>query len=463
MPKGHATEHTTEHCTLKALPELSAKLLDVLGKSFSELQQMAVCLGIKKEDVAWGKEGTPNRNKAEITFAIINNNFSTDDLKHIAIDLGIKKQGVGWGAHGTPALKKDELIAAVRSAKVDHIHSVCSLKDLHEIAVDKGIKREGVDWGTDGTPNNNKIDIILSIINKHFSLDELKRVAIEWGIKREGVGWGREGTPELRKETLASAIINKPSFTHHLEELAFMMGIKRRGYAEHDHDDDDATTQKISGVLAKDELQDLAAKMRLPKSKTEGKLELIARIKTNLKKMDDVPEKVPPADDIFKTINPDTRWSYTVEERLHFKSGTESYMTRDEYRTFLKKSGIEIERDQHVFHIIASKNGGPDHPDNYLYALGSSFNQSIADRHDDLCCFIAGKTKADKAVRRAMEAESLYLKDPEAHKNLIDRRGRPVPALYSQNPYNREAGRCLTGAELCTRAHESIFHAMMSR
>lgn len=32
--------------------------------------------------------------------------------------------------------------------------------------------------------------------------------------------------------------------------------------------------------------------------------------------------------------------------------------------------GASGQSDQHVFHIIAASNGGPDHRDNYLYALG---------------------------------------------------------------------------------------------
>ena len=42
--------------------------------------------------------------------------------------------------------------------------------------------------------------------------------------------------------------------------------------------------------------------------------------------------------------------------------------------------------------------GGADHPDNYLFALGSSFNRSIGDKYDDLNCFLAGLVKTQKAV-----------------------------------------------------------------
>jgi hypothetical protein len=54
--------------------------------------------------------------------------------------------------------------------------------------------------------------------------------------------------------------------------------------------------------------------------------------------------------------------------------------------------------DQDDFHIIAASNGGPDHADNYLYALGASFNRSIGNQLDAINCFLAGKAKAKKAV-----------------------------------------------------------------
>jgi len=58
---------------------------------------------------------------------------------------------------------------------------------------------------------------------------------------------------------------------------------------------------------------------------------------------------------------------------------------------------------QHVFHIIANSNGGPDHTDNYLYALGGTFNQSLGADHDCFIANMAGKEKARKAVKIALE------------------------------------------------------------
>ena len=74
---------------------------------------------------------------------------------------------------------------------------------------------------------------------------------------------------------------------------------------------------------------------------------------------------------------------------------------------------------QHVYHIISASNGGPDHTDNYLYALGGSFNIAIGDRFDHLNCFLAGKAKARKAVAISMKVA----RDSSLHKH-IDKRGR---------------------------------------
>ena len=72
-------------------------------------------------------------------------------------------------------------------------------------------------------------------------------------------------------------------------------------------------------------------------------------------------------------------------------------MRRDTYAKRLKAVGLPLD-GQNVFHIIANSNGGADHPDNYLYALGSTFNQSIGDKYDDFNCFLAGREQAAKAV-----------------------------------------------------------------
>jgi hypothetical protein len=74
---------------------------------------------------------------------------------------------------------------------------------------------------------------------------------------------------------------------------------------------------------------------------------------------------------------------------------------------------------QHVFHIIANSNGGPDHTHNYLYALGGSFNISIGDRLDHFNCFLAGK----EAAKRAFNISMKVAKDENLHKFIEKRNG----------------------------------------
>lgn len=57
-----------------------------------------------------------------------------------------------------------------------------------------------------------------------------------------------------------------------------------------------------------------------------------------------------------------------------------------------------IEDDQDVFHIIASSNGGADHANNYDFARGQAWNRAIGSKFDHLNCYMAGKSKCQKAV-----------------------------------------------------------------
>jgi hypothetical protein len=59
---------------------------------------------------------------------------------------------------------------------------------------------------------------------------------------------------------------------------------------------------------------------------------------------------------------------------------------------------MDIEADQDVFHIIASDNGGADHPENYDLVKGNGFNRAIGSKFDHINCFMAGKLKCEKAV-----------------------------------------------------------------
>jgi len=78
-------------------------------------------------------------------------------------------------------------------------------------------------------------------------------------------------------------------------------------------------------------------------------------------------------------------------------------MTRERYAWFLEKVGIKKEGDDtHVFHIICNADGGADHPDNFLIALGADFNKRIADKFDELNCYIAGLEKTKRAITASM-------------------------------------------------------------
>ena len=52
--------------------------------------------------------------------------------------------------------------------------------------------------------------------------------------------------------------------------------------------------------------------------------------------------------------------------------------------------------------MLPVTDGGPDHVDNYLYALGGSFNMSISNKFDCFNCYMAGLIKAEKAVAVAL-------------------------------------------------------------
>lgn len=95
-------------------------------------------------------------------------------------------------------------------------------------------------------------------------------------------------------------------------------------------------------------------------------------------------------------------------------------MSRAKYAAYLKQHKFLLPGDEKdVFHIIAHANGGADHPDNYLFALGSSYNRCIGDQFDDLNCFLAGEKQAVKAIQRSMKMG-----------NAADRRGNKEPKKY---------------------------------
>lgn len=109
------------------------------------------------------------------------------------------------------------------------------------------------------------------------------------------------------------------------------------------------------------------------------------------------------------------------------------FMSRAKFSKLLDEAGLLTKSPgkpgdgQDVFHIIASSNGGPDHVDNYLYALGASFNRKIGANLDHVICLMAGRENARRAVRIALDVA----KDPKKW-SYIDRRGKKRPTLFTE-------------------------------
>ena len=81
--------------------------------------------------------------------------------------------------------------------------------------------------------------------------------------------------------------------------------------------------------------------------------------------------------------------------------------------------------------MLPVTDGGPDHVDNYLYALGGSFNMSISNRFDSFNCYMAGLIKAEKAVAVALKVAET----PSLHKHIpIRDPGKAGPTLFTFPP-----------------------------
>jgi hypothetical protein len=109
-------------------------------------------------------------------------------------------------------------------------------------------------------------------------------------------------------------------------------------------------------------------------------------------------------------------------------------MSTSAYGKLLTDFGLK-DADQDVFHIIAASHGGPDHVDNYLYALGRSFNRSIGNQLDTINCFLAGKAKAKKAA----EISRMVALDPSLHHH-IDKRNKSTTPLYTNRIHQLKDG-----------------------
>ncbi|GMH85289.1 hypothetical protein TrVE_jg7797 [Triparma verrucosa] len=123
------------------------------------------------------------------------------------------------------------------------------------------------------------------------------------------------------------------------------------------------------------------------------------------------------------------------------------YMKKEKYQKELVKLDLIClqpgtpSEGQHVFHIIANTNGGPDHTDNYLFALGGTFNMTIGNRFDHLNCYLAGKEKA----RRAVEICKATALDSSLHKWIEKRTKGKDRVLYTDSIHKFKSGETLFG------------------
>uniref|UniRef100_A0A0G4G2F8 Uncharacterized protein n=1 Tax=Chromera velia CCMP2878 TaxID=1169474 RepID=A0A0G4G2F8_9ALVE len=122
-----------------------------------------------------------------------------------------------------------------------------------------------------------------------------------------------------------------------------------------------------------------------------------------------------------------------IIEDVRKKTAVHGFMTRAEFARILKEANLLTtcegakHEGQHVYHIIATSNGGPDHVDNFLYALGGSFNIQIGDHFDHFNCFIAGKEKSRLAAKVALEVAC----DEKLHDKIEKRHGKN-PTIFTE-------------------------------
>ena len=89
----------------------------------------------------------------------------------------------------------------------------------------------------------------------------------------------------------------------------------------------------------------------------------------------------------------------------------------------------------HPCHTPCHTDGGPDHVDNYLFALGGSFNMSVSARLDCFNCYMAGLLKAEAAVKVAQRVAN----NPNLHEHIPIRdteKGTRTCARLSRSLYS---------------------------
>jgi hypothetical protein len=114
-----------------------------------------------------------------------------------------------------------------------------------------------------------------------------------------------------------------------------------------------------------------AERARLKKDNQELKRK-VSQMKKDFKK--DVNRARAIASSLSAPISPMD--AQAVRDAKRLMKQTDGFMTRQQYRTMMRSLGMELE-GTHVWHIIASSNGGPDHVLNYAGCLGGSMNMYV--------------------------------------------------------------------------------------
>lgn len=102
----------------------------------------------------------------------------------------------------------------------------------------------------------------------------------------------------------------------------------------------------------------------------------------------------------------------SIKDKLKCSAVEFKKMTTATYRRHNKHKFDYLEREYgyefHVGHIVADRNGGAPHPDNYLI-IPAGINLAIQHWHDDIMFWLAGRDKTAKAVK-ATRRYSVYRK-----------------------------------------------------
>lgn len=393
--------------------QLVQELANLLDLPLSEAKGRAEDLGIKRKGVNWGKDGTPECKREPILAALVERTFDKRAL-------GIVARAAGLGdCAATPAA-----LVASRKAVVDTAATVAATRGrASEVSAAEQLNELPADRQLPELEQSRRCDTEVFGSAGHCVLEAESQEESDDDEENQVDHAKDVDETDERKcvavDPVGARLLKSCDFSlKDLVALAKASGIKKKGVA---------WGKGGTPMMNRDAI--VAA--------------FVAQYRKETQEQESQEEKH------------DETVHVKVDAELHDMEEKDpsplKYMSRAAYRKLLQKGDRQACKDQDVFHIIAAANGGPDHPDNYLWSLGASFNRSLGNSADFFCCYIAGIEKARLAVHRAMEAEILYREDPERYAHAFSRR---EPTLYSKNAYNREAGRCLSGDELYQRGKQ---------